>query len=352
MDSSFDEFYMQRCLQLAKLGAGHVAPNPMVGAVLVHEGRIIGEGYHRQYGFAHAEVNCVKSVKAEDEPLIPAATMYVSLEPCAHHGKTPPCADLIVAQGIQEVVIGCVDTFSAVSGRGIAILREAGITVRTGVLEGACRSLNDRFFTYHEQHRPYIILKWAQCAAGYMATADGAPVRISNQYSDRLVHRWRSEEMSILVGTNTALSDNPRLNNRLWTGNNPVRLVIDRTLKTPRHYHLWDNSVATLFFTAEAATKEGHTETVQVDFQQPLLPQLMEQLYERRIQSVLVEGGSYVLRQFIAADLWDEARVIVGSSTLSAGQNAPVLPPTLLTGEELLEGDSILYYRNKTTGMP
>lgn len=331
---------MQRCLQLAKLGAGHVAPNPMVGAVLVYKGRIIGEGYHRQYGFAHAEVNCVNSVKEEDKPLIPASTIYVSLEPCAHHGKTPPCANLIVAKGIKEVVIGCVDTFSKVSGKGIEILKNAGIQVRTGILERECRELNSRFFTFHEQKRPYIILKWAQSPAGFIAPADGKPVRISNAFSDRLVHRWRSEEMSILVGTTTALTDNPRLNNRLWTGKDPIRLVIDRTLKIPRNYHLWKGN--TLFFTE---VQDEQKETIQVDFQQPLLPQIMQHLHERSIQSVLVEGGANTLQQFISAGLWDEARIIAGTTQFPDGLPAPVLQNALLTNETDLEGDRIMYYR-------
>lgn len=346
MHSSHDELFMQRCLQLAQLGAGYVAPNPMVGAVLVHQGRIIGEGYHRQYGQAHAEVNCVQAVAEEDRPLIPAATMYVSLEPCAHHGKTPPCADLIVQQGIREVVIGCVDTFSAVAGKGIAKLQQAGITVRTGVLEAECRHLNRRFFTYHERKRPYIILKWAQCAAGFMAASDGAPFRFSNQYSDRLVHRWRSEEMAILVGTNTAIADNPRLNNRLWTGRHPIRLVIDRMLRTPRHYHLWDGSIPTWFFTENTGRDTGAAEALALDFRQPLLPQLLERLYEKEVQSVLVEGGAYLLQRFIEAGLWDEARVITGAPELEEGIAAPALPHALLTATTALEGDLISYYRN------
>jgi len=346
MDSSFDEFYMQRCLQLATLGAGNVAPNPMVGAVLVHEGRIIGEGYHRQYGYAHAEVNCVRSVKPEDQHLIPASTIYVSLEPCAHYGKTPPCAELIVAQKIKEVVIGCVDTFSQVSGKGIAILKDAGISVRTGILEAACRQLNDRFFTFHEQQRPYIILKWAQNADGFMAAADGSPVRISNHLTDRLVHRWRSEEPGILVGAGTAVADNPRLNNRLWTGKDPVRIVIDPALKTPRSHHLYSDGIPTLFFTAATANQEGAVEFITTDFTQPLLPQLMHQLHKKRILSVLVEGGPFTLQQFIASGLWDEARVIVGNNAAAAGLTAPTLPNALLTATTVLEGDKILYYRN------
>ncbi|GAA0556591.1 bifunctional diaminohydroxyphosphoribosylaminopyrimidine deaminase/5-amino-6-(5-phosphoribosylamino)uracil reductase RibD [Chitinophaga japonensis] len=319
----------------------------MVGAVLVHQGRIIGEGYHRRYGQAHAEVECVQQVAEADRPLIPQATMYVSLEPCAHYGKTPPCADLIVAQQIPRVVIGCMDTFSAVSGKGIEKLQRAGVEVSVGMLERASRELNRRFFTFHEKQRPYIILKWAQCPAGFMATLNGEPVRLSNPYSDRLVHRWRSEEMAILVGTRTALTDNPRLTNRLWTGRSPLRLVIDRELGTPRHYHLWDGTVPTWFFTEKATGSDGATETMQVDFRQPLLPQLMQRLYERNISSVLVEGGAYVLQRFIEAGLWDEARVINGSNMLAEGQKAPVLPRALLIDETTLEGDRVLYYRNQ-----
>lgn len=344
-----DELFMQRCLQLAQLGAGRVAPNPMVGAVLVHQGRIIGEGYHRLYGQAHAEVDCVQRVAPEDQPLISRATMYVSLEPCAHHGKTPPCADMIVAQGIPQVVIGCTDTFSEVSGKGIEKLQKAGIQVKVGMLERASRELNRRFFTFHEKKRPYIVLKWAQSAAGFMATLNGEPIRLSNAYSDRLVHRWRNEEMAILVGTNTVMADNPQLTNRLWNGKSPVRLVIDRELKTPRHYHLWDGSAPTLFFTEKASGTDGQAETVQLDFRQPLLPQLMERLYERNITSVLVEGGAYVLQRFIEEGLWDEARVISGTTAmLPEGQKAPVLPQALLIDETTLEGDRISYYRNIT----
>ncbi|NLR61322.1 bifunctional diaminohydroxyphosphoribosylaminopyrimidine deaminase/5-amino-6-(5-phosphoribosylamino)uracil reductase RibD [Chitinophaga polysaccharea] len=345
MDSTLDEFFMQRCLELAAMGAGRVAPNPMVGAVLVHQGRIIGEGYHQQYGQAHAEVNCVHSVAEVDRTLIPRATMYVSLEPCAHHGKTPPCADLIVSQGIPSVVIGCVDTFSAVAGKGIDKLKKAGVTVKTGVLEKACRAINRRFFTFHEQQRPYIVLKWAQTSNGLVAGADGAPVKISNQYSNRLVHKWRSEEMGILVGTRTAMIDNPRLNNRLWTGKDPVRLVIDRELKIPRTHHLWDGSIPTIFVTAAAADTHGLTETMQVDFRESLLPQLLQQLHQRQLQSILVEGGPYILQQFIDAGLWDEARIITGAHSLPQGLAAPVLTRGMRQQTLLLAGDRIDFYR-------
>jgi diaminohydroxyphosphoribosylaminopyrimidine deaminase/5-amino-6-(5-phosphoribosylamino)uracil reductase len=343
MNSTFNEFFMQRCLELAAMGAGSVAPNPMVGAVLVHQGRIIGEGYHRQYGQAHAEVNCVNSVAATDQSLIPLSTMYVSLEPCAHHGKTPPCADLIVSQGIKEVVIGCVDTFSAVAGKGIEKLEKAGITVHTGVLEAECRHINRRFFTFHEKKRPYIVLKWAQGSNGMMAAADGTPVKISNPYSDRMVHKWRSEEMGILVGTRTAILDNPRLNNRLWTGKDPVRLVIDREGKVPRSHHLWDGSMPTIFITAANAGTHGLTETMQVDFSD-MLPQLLKQLHQRQIQSILVEGGPHLLQQFITAGLWDEARIITGTVTLSDGLPAPRLTDAVCMDTVQIDSDRIDFY--------
>ncbi len=224
---------MQRCLGLAKLGAGHVAPNPMVGAVLVYNDRIIGEGYHQQYGKAHAEVNCINSVKEDDIQLIEKSTLYVSLEPCAHYGKTPPCADLIIAKKIPTVVIACRDTYEEVNGRGIDKLKAANVNVIVGVLEKDAIELNKRFFTFYTKHRPYIILKWAQSNDGKIANADHSRVFISNEESNRLVHKWRSEEAAILVGTNTALYDDPELTTRLWTGNNPIRLVIDMEVKLP-----------------------------------------------------------------------------------------------------------------------
>ncbi|ASZ14275.1 bifunctional diaminohydroxyphosphoribosylaminopyrimidine deaminase/5-amino-6-(5-phosphoribosylamino)uracil reductase RibD [Chitinophaga pendula] len=348
MDHITDEIFMRRCITLAKLGAGHAAPNPMVGAVLVHEGRIIGEGYHRQYGQAHAEVNCVHSVTPEDRLLIPLSTMYVSLEPCAHFGKTPPCADLIVHERIPQVVIGCVDTFSKVAGKGIEKMTAAGIQVRTGILEQECRELNRRFFTYHEAQRPYVILKWAQDPNGFIAGPDKQPVKISNTWSNRLVHRWRSEEASILVGTGTALADNPMLNNRLWTGKDPLRLVIDRSLKVPPTHHVWDDSIPTLFIT-EQVPPDTYTQTsgIRLDFGQPILPALLQQLYERQVLSVLVEGGAYVLQRFLEAGLWDEARVITGQQYVGPGTAAPVLPGYIPQREEWLEGDNIRYYRRK-----
>lgn len=351
MDSTFNEFFMRRCLELAAMGAGHAAPNPMVGAVLVHQQRIIGEGYHQQYGQAHAEVNCINSVAPEDKDLIGQATMYVSLEPCAHHGKTPPCADLIVAHRIPRVVIGCQDTFSKVAGKGIEKLKNAGIAVTTGVLEQECRYLNRRFFNFHEKKKPYVILKWAQTRNALMAADDGKPVRISNTYTDRLVHRWRSEEMSILVGTGTAIHDNPKLNTRLWPGKDPVRLVIDKALKVPHEYHVWDGSVPTIFISGRTGDTEGRSEIMQLDFYDDLLPQLLEQLYHKNITSVLVEGGPHVLEQFIEMDLWDECRIITGNGTLKGGKAAPVLTNALLAASSVIGTDRVDIYHRHAGGM-
>ncbi|SCC26314.1 diaminohydroxyphosphoribosylaminopyrimidine deaminase [Chitinophaga costaii] len=334
---------MERCLQLAQLGAGHVAPNPMVGAVLVHDGRIIGEGYHRQYGQAHAEVNCLASVRPEDRALIPQSTLYVSLEPCAHHGKTPPCADLIVREQIPACVIGCVDIFAKVAGKGIARLEAAGIRVKTGMLERACQELNRRFFTFHGQTRPYVVLKWAQSANGLLGAAGGQPVRISHPVTDRLVHKWRSEEAAILVGTHTALTDNPRLNNRHWTGAQPLRVVIDLHDKVPATHQVYDSLIPTVFVSTRA--KAGQDQIL-INEGAPLLPQLLAQLHARSVQSVLVEGGAFTLQQFIDSGLWDEARVIVGAASIPQGVRAPVLTQASLEQTLPLESDQLFFYRH------
>ena len=233
-----DDIYMYRCLQLAGKGAGHVAPNPMVGAVLVHNDRILGEGYHQVYGQAHAEVNCINSVLPDDVPLIPDSTLYVSLEPCAHFGKTPPCADLIIKKQIRKVVIGCRDPFKEVDGKGIERLKAAGIEVISGVLEAACTDLNKRFFTFHTFNRPYVILKWAESANGKISGSGNERVFISNAWTNTLVHKWRSEESAIAVGTNTAMLDNPFLTTRLWPGRNPVRILLDKKLIIPRSHNI------------------------------------------------------------------------------------------------------------------
>lgn len=334
------ELYMQRCIQLARLGAGQVAPNPMVGAVLVYENRIIGEGYHAIYGQGHAEVNCINSVAEEDKYLIPLSTIYVSLEPCAHYGKTPPCADLIVANRIRTVVIGSRDPFAAVNGKGIEKLKAAGITVITGILEKECLDLNKRFFTFHTQQRPYIILKWAQTADGAIGSGNDNRLMISNAFTNRLVHRWRSEESAILVGTNTAMADNPLLTNRLWSGKNPVRLVIDTNLRLPASLKLLSEGPPTIVFNylkhsedLTPASLRNATDGVfyfKIEKEKPLLPQLCDACFRLQLLSILVEGGAFLQQSCINEGYWDEARVIT-NDTLRApgGLQAPALNAAL-----------------------
>lgn len=303
-----DEKYMMRCIQLAQNGKLGAAPNPMVGAVVVCDGRIIGEGYHAKCGEAHAEVNAINSVK--DESLLRRSTLYVSLEPCAHYGKTPPCAKLIVSKGIPKVVIGCQDPFSKVAGKGIEILKQAGCEVVVGVLEKACQDLNKAFFTVQLKHRPFITLKWAQSADGFMDVErnDGEPVKLSSPLTQLIAHKRRAEHQAIIVGTQTARLDNPSLNVRDWCGPQPLRIVIDKNLTLPLHLHLFDGSQPTLVVTEKNETIAGAM-TLQVDFNQSILPQLMEELQRRNIQSLLVEGGSKLLQSFIDEGLWDEAYV-------------------------------------------
>jgi diaminohydroxyphosphoribosylaminopyrimidine deaminase/5-amino-6-(5-phosphoribosylamino)uracil reductase len=346
---------MYRCLELAALGAGHVAPNPMVGSVLVYQDRIIGEGYHQLYGKAHAEVNCIASVKPEDEHLIPLSTIYVSLEPCAHHGKTPPCADLIIAKAIPRVVVGCRDPFPEVNGRGIEKLLAAGIEVTVGVLEQECVALNKRFFLFHTRHRPYIVLKWARTADGNIAgpTAAAAPgtvvpgprLLISNEVTNRLVHRWRSEEAAILVGPRTALLDNPTLTARLWKGPDPIRLVIDKDLQLPNDLKLFDQTKKTIVFNNHIHEEDGPIQYYQLSPDSSLIHQLVLALYHLRIQSVLVEGGARLLQSFIDEDYWDEARVITNDDLeIAAGLPEPRLQHARLVSRESLLSDSIRYY--------
>jgi diaminohydroxyphosphoribosylaminopyrimidine deaminase/5-amino-6-(5-phosphoribosylamino)uracil reductase len=338
------EQIMQRCLQLAALGAGKVAPNPMVGAVLLHDNTIIGEGYHEEYGKAHAEVNCIRNVSEEKRELISSSTLYVSLEPCSHYGKTPPCADLIITQRIPRVVIGCTDTSAKVSGKGIAKLRDAGIEVVYGVSEAACINLNRNFFTFHEKKRPRIILKWAQSADGFMALPGPKPVKLSNRYTDHLVHRWRMEEQAVLIGANTALYDNPRLTNRLWEGRSPVRIIVDRNLRLPAHLHIFDHEVSTLIFNVIKEEKKGKTEWLCIPPPQPFLTGLLQELHRRDILSVIVEGGAAVLQSFIDMGLWDEARVIVADKLLGGGLPVPVLKEYILTDTSDVEGDRIRFF--------
>jgi diaminohydroxyphosphoribosylaminopyrimidine deaminase/5-amino-6-(5-phosphoribosylamino)uracil reductase len=339
---------MHRCLELARLGDGHVAPNPMVGAVLVHGDRIIGEGYHRQYGKPHAEVNCIISVTEADQALIAGSTLYVSLEPCAHHGKTPPCADLVIARHIPRVIIGCRDPFPQVNGKGIEKLLAAGIEVTVGLLEKECIALNKRFFTFNTLHRPYIVLKWAQTSDGKIAAATHTRTLISNEFTNRLAHKWRSTEASILVGTRTALLDDPALNTRLWTGPDPIRLVIDKDLQLPHTLQLFDQKSKTIIFNYQKQAAEGQLQFYQIASDTSLIHQLVLALHHLKISSVLVEGGARLLQSFIDEDYWDEARVITnGDLQLPNGLPAPQLKKARLQTLESVLSDTIRYYEHE-----
>jgi diaminohydroxyphosphoribosylaminopyrimidine deaminase/5-amino-6-(5-phosphoribosylamino)uracil reductase len=339
---------MYRCLQLAQLGQGNVSPNPMVGAVLVYNDKIIGEGYHQKFGEAHAEVNCINSVNSDDEHLISKSTLYVSLEPCAHFGKTPPCTDLIIEKKIPRVVIGCRDPFYEVNGKGIEILRAAGVDVALAILENVCQELNKRFFTFHTKHRPYIILKWPQSADGKIANAELDRILISNEYSNRIVHKWRNEEASILVGTNTALKDNPELTTRLWPGNNPIRLVVDLDLRLPTSLKIFNCFSKTLIFNNIKHEIKEHLSFYQVLDNVNLVRQIANALYHLKIESVLVEGGSQLLQSFIDEELWDETRVITNEK-MNAGEGlaAPVLKYYQLNSKETFENDNVSFFAFK-----
>lgn len=342
---------MQRCLQLATAGAGYVAPNPMVGAVLVFDNRIIGEGYHQAYGGPHAEVNCVNSVLEADRHLIARSVMYVSLEPCAHFGKTPPCADLIIEKKIPQVVIGCRDPFKQVDGKGVEKLQAAGVQVTLGVLESDCKTLNKRFITFHKQHRPYIILKWAQTANGKIAGDNGDErLLISNEFTNRLVHKWRSEEAAILVGTNTALFDDPSLTTRLWNGPNPIRLVVDMKLRLPSSLQLFNKQVRTIVFNSLRHEEQENLLYYQVTQDVNLVHQITHALYQLKIQSVLVEGGAQLLQSFIDEGMWDEIRVITNNEQVAPhGLPAPRMFTGQLQKQETLFSDTLHYFVNPQT---
>ena len=348
------EKYMQRCIDLAGLGLGNTAPNPMVGSVIVYKGKIIGEGYHRKCGEAHAEVNAVNSVK--DKSLLKKATLYVNLEPCSHFGKTPPCANLIAGLGIPKVTIGSIDTAAHVSGKGIKILKEAGCNVITGILEKESIELNKRFFTFHEKQRPYIILKWAQTKDGFIDVKRNKdnpvePTWITNEYAKTLVHKWRSEEQSILIGTNTALTDNPSLTCRNWKGKNPVRIVFDRNLKLPQSLNIFNAEAETLIITDNIA-KIQNTKTLNsnvgikfVNYKNDLYTQLFQILIKKDIQSIIIEGGAKVLKFFIENDLWDEARIFYGEKEFKNGIKAPNIEIDYLYNDYL--GNSKLTFIKK-----
>lgn len=316
------ELYMRRALELAEWGRGSVSPNPMVGCVITVNGEIIGEGYHERYGAPHAEPNAIAQVK--EPSLLQKATVYVTLEPCSHTGKTPPCADLLVARKVREVVIAAVDANPLVGGKGIAKLRDAGIAVTTGVLEKEARSQNRRFFTQMEKRRPYVVLKWAQTRDGFVARPNYDSKWISNIHSRQLVHRWRAEEDSVLVGTKTAHYDNPQLNVRDWAGRNPVRIVIDKQLTLDPNSNLFDRSQPTICYNLLKEEKSENLHYVQLPKEFNVVD-LLEDLNAKKIQSMLVEGGSVLIQHFIRQDLWDEARVFTGDVTFGSGIPSPHL---------------------------
>jgi diaminohydroxyphosphoribosylaminopyrimidine deaminase/5-amino-6-(5-phosphoribosylamino)uracil reductase len=321
------QLYIKRCIELAKNGLGTTYPNPMVGSVIVHNGKIIGEGWHRKSGEAHAEVNAINSVK--DKSLLSKATIYVSLEPCSHFGKTPPCCDLIIKHNIPDVVVGTIDPNSKVAGSGIKKLRENGVNVTVGVLEKECHELNKRFFTFHNSNRPYIILKWAQSQDGFIAPpakAKKGPVWVSNSFSRQLVHKWRSEEQAILVGTTTVLDDNPKLDVRDWSGNNPIRVVLDRTGKISSDYFVRDGKTKTIIITEEEnLTFSENCIYENAIFDNQLTKKIVHILHKYGIQSIIIEGGKQTLQGFIDDNLWDEARVFTGNIHLKDGTKAPIL---------------------------
>ncbi|MFN5909793.1 MAG: bifunctional diaminohydroxyphosphoribosylaminopyrimidine deaminase/5-amino-6-(5-phosphoribosylamino)uracil reductase RibD [Bacteroidota bacterium] len=341
-----DELFMQRCIELARQGKGDVAPNPMVGCVIVHNGKIIGEGYHKRFGEAHAEVNAIYSV--EDQELLKESTVYVSLEPCAHHGKTPPCSDLLVKSAVKKVVIGCRDPHLKVSGKGIEKLKKAGIEVVESVLEKECRELNKRFFTFHEKQRPYVILKWAQSADGFLdgprQNNEKGILWISSPETRSLVHKWRSEEASILVGRRTVENDNPSLTVRDFHGKNPLRLIIDSQLKISGDLNIMSNEAPTIIFNRSRNEKSGSIEYVKIPETSTRF--ILEELYKRDILSVIVEGGSRTLQYFIFDNVWDEARVIVGSQMLVEGKRAPSIN-RVPTSSYSFSGDKIYLYHRK-----
>jgi len=341
------EKYMKRCLELAAKGFGNVAPNPMVGCVIVYDNKIIGEGYHQKYGETHAEVNAINSV--ENKELLKKSTLYVNLEPCSHFGKTPPCADLIIHHKIPYVIIGSIDSYEKVKGKGIEKLIKAGIDVKSGILEGECRKLNKRFFIYHEEKRPYIILKWAQTTDGFIDSerdADGKPLQITCDESNNLSHLWRSQEQAIMIGKNTALMDNPKLTVRNVTGKNPLRIVTDRNLSIPKDYFLLDKSTPTLVFTAADIASENNLEYVKLNFDEPLISQILDCLWEKNMQSIIIEGGTQVLNSFIANNYWDEARVFISPKTINDGINAPTLDINPDEKKKIGVDTLLIYYNN------
>ncbi|MDE0471971.1 MAG: bifunctional diaminohydroxyphosphoribosylaminopyrimidine deaminase/5-amino-6-(5-phosphoribosylamino)uracil reductase RibD [Ekhidna sp.] len=332
---------MQRALNLARLGQGSVSPNPMVGCVITHEGKIIGEGFHQKYGEAHAELNAINDV--EDQSLLPDSTVYVTLEPCAHHGKTQPCADLLIKKSIKKAVVACRDPFDEVDGKGIEKLKKAGIEVETGLMEKEAAELNKHFFTFHQKKRPYLILKWAQTKDGFIARESGHSKWISNRYSRQLVHKWRTEADAILVGKNTAIHDNPSLTSRYWDGKNPLRILFDRYLQVEGDKNILNSSAKTLIFNLMEEKIEPTNQWIKCDELTP--KEVLKMLYKKNIQSVIVEGGYQVLNTFIQENCWDEARVFTSKATFQNGIKCPEINGEVITRESILE-DQLIIYKN------
>jgi diaminohydroxyphosphoribosylaminopyrimidine deaminase/5-amino-6-(5-phosphoribosylamino)uracil reductase len=342
------ELYIKRCIEIGKNGLGTTRPNPMVGSVIVHKNKIIGEGFTSKYGGSHAEVNAISSVKNKE--LLKDATIYVTLEPCSHYGKTPPCSDLIIKHKIPKVVIGCVDDFEKVAGQGIKRLRNAGTEVIVGVLENECREHHKRFFTFHNKKRPYIILKWAESSDGFIAPTtknEQKPVWITNTYSRQLVHKWRAEEQAILVGTSTVIADNPSLTTRDYIGNNPTRIVLDKKEKLNSNLSVFSDKAKTIIISEENSTKNSATKQEIRDWN--LTNQIAEQitsvLYKNDINSVIIEGGAKTLQTFINENLWDEARVFTGKTKFKTGVKAPLFSGSLFSEENILS-DILKIYKN------
>lgn len=345
-----DILFMKRCFVLANRAGGYNAPNPRVGAVVVYNNTIIGEGHHKQYGEAHAEVNAINSVPDSQKSLLSSSVIYVSLEPCFHTGKTPPCVDLILKHKIPRVVISSVDPFAEVAGKSIRKLKDKGVEVVSGVLEKEGLGLARRFFTNVQRNRPYVLLKFAQSKDGFIGSTD-KEIAISNPISNRLVHKWRSEESAIIVGTNTAALDNPRLNNRLYFGRNPLRLVLDRNLRLPKQLHLFDGNTETLVFTEKNNSDSlPNVRFVHLKFDDYLIRHLLRYLHENKIQSLLVEGGRQLLQSFIDSNLWDEARVFSSTTFLNKGVEAPVLPANSLKSSQQLADNTLDVFINQNAG--
>ena len=348
---SENDKYIGHSIDLAKNGNGLVAPNPMVGCVIVHEGKIIGESYHKEFGGPHAEVNAINAV--DNKELLKDSVLYVNLEPCSHHGKTPPCADLIIKMKFPKVVIGMKDPFEEVAGKGIQKLKDAGIEVVSGVMEDECQELNKPFITFHEKKRPYIILKWAQTKDGFIgknktASSVYSPTWITSDNLKNLVHKWRTEEQSIMVGTNTALLDNPKLNAREWEGRDPIRIALDKSLRLPVTLHIFDGSVPTIIFTSstKAAKNIKNAEFVEIDFNGNIALQVCDVLFEKKIQSLFVEGGTMLLQAFIDNGLWDEAMIFTGNKEFNDGVKAPEIKGEIIS-EEMFADDRLVIMKRK-----